>query len=516
MDGLMVFILMFAVAAAGLMAVFWIASERQLKLKRREVDELITKLEGASSGTALTESSAPQPDHSAELAGLRATNQELQNQIAGLSGKLELSRRTIQELEESQRNTGNSDELQQLQAANERLKGQLSEAQSRLAASEAQLRSSVAGQDAGQSNAQAEAEIAALKGKLEESQTRMRELETAQQNLPKLDEIEAKQREQQRRFEAQIAEMDSELSSHREQLRELDMLRSRLAESERDQQTLREEMRRHEEEIPRWQARIAEAEEHRQRFAALQAPYETLLAKQASLAEKHRDLQADWAAFAQLVAAPAAAAQAMEPSSAPSASSLLGNGMKSESAQEPGAHEEVVPIAQPAPKARRFGIFSALIFFVAAGALASKYLASDSAESTVSKAAMSVQQPNNAVAQPLTASTPSSAAPPAVAPEATAPAQEPPALVVNKTSEAAKAAPLAKPEPRVAGTYEITRSSRVYAAPSEFSQLVGDIEPGVKVNVVNSRDGWLEIHSKHRRPPGFIRKEVAARVVAQN
>jgi hypothetical protein len=36
------------------------------------------------------------------------------------------------------------------------------------------------------------------------------------------------------------------------------------------------------------------------------------------------------------------------------------------------------------------------------------------------------------------------------------------------------------------------------------------------VSVVNRRDGWLEIHSKHGRPPGFIRTEVAARVAAQN
>jgi len=53
---------------------------------------------------------------------------------------------------------------------------------------------------------------------------------------------------------------------------------------------------------------------------------------------------------------------------------------------------------------------------------------------------------------------------------------------------------------RVAGTYEITRASRVYAAPSESSQPIGDIEPAVKVSVVNRRDGWLEIHSKHGRP----------------
>lgn len=40
-----------------------------------------------------------------------------------------------------------------------------------------------------------------------------------------------------------------------------------------------------------------------------------------------------------------------------------------------------------------------------------------------------------------------------------------------------------KPAARVAGIYEITRTSRVYAEPSEFSpQLIGDIEAGMKVS----------------------------------
>jgi len=47
------------------------------------------------------------------------------------------------------------------------------------------------------------------------------------------------------------------------------------------------------------------------------------------------------------------------------------------------------------------------------------------------------------------------------------------------------------------------RPSRVYAAPNELSRSIGDIEPGVNVNVVNARDGWLEIHSEHARPLGI-------------
>jgi hypothetical protein len=59
--------------------------------------------------------------------------------------------------------------------------------------------------------------------------------------------------------------------------------------------------------------------------------------------------------------------------------------------------------------------------------------------------------------------------------------------------------PPVKPEARVAAIYEITRTSRIYAAPTEFSPRIGDIEPGMKVSVVNGRNGWLEVQSKHGR-----------------
>jgi hypothetical protein len=51
--------------------------------------------------------------------------------------------------------------------------------------------------------------------------------------------------------------------------------------------------------------------------------------------------------------------------------------------------------------------------------------------------------------------------------------------------------------------------------PTEFSPRIGDIEPGMKVSVVNGRDGWLEVQSKHGRPPRFIRREVP-RVAGEN
>jgi hypothetical protein len=62
------------------------------------------------------------------------------------------------------------------------------------------------------------------------------------------------------------------------------------------------------------------------------------------------------------------------------------------------------------------------------------------------------------------------------------------------------------------GTFKITRSTQVYSEPSDTSRLIANIKPGMKINVVDSRDGWLEIRSKHGRPPGFVRQAAAVRI----
>ena len=64
------------------------------------------------------------------------------------------------------------------------------------------------------------------------------------------------------------------------------------------------------------------------------------------------------------------------------------------------------------------------------------------------------------------------------------------------------------------GVFQTVRPAIVYSRPGEESEIVANIEKGTRVNVVNSRNGWLEIHSKHGRPPGFIRQEVAERIAS--
>lgn len=313
MNTTFVWILMSAGVLVAILGAILVTSERELKVKRRQIEELLTKLENSAQGTAGPASVEPQPDQSAQLAQLQAQNRELQNQVQGLSGKLALSQRSIDELEAArQGEAAQPAEAERLRLANDQLQAQLNELRGRLAASQG-----AQSHESSESHARVQAEVVELRQELVARQARIRELETAQQNVPNVAAIEASHRQERQELLERIAELERRLLAEQNALAETQALRQRLAEAEESQKTLREEMHRHEEEIPRWQARIAEGEEHRRRLAALQAPYDALLSKQAALADRQRQLQEDLSAFAKLMATPIGVA---EPVHSPSGS----------------------------------------------------------------------------------------------------------------------------------------------------------------------------------------------------
>lgn len=241
MEGMFVWIVLFAGGALLFLGVLLIASERELKNKRREVEALLSKLEGFSEGMSSTGGASSESNPSAELTELRAHNRELESQISGLAGDLERSRKTIQDMQTTHENSdGNSTEIQE---------------------------------------------------KLYESATRIRQLEDAAH----------RHLEERQNLEAHITELEKKLSASEQSVSELDQLRARSERDEREQQELREQIRQREHELVQWQSRVNEAEQHRERLAALQTPYHALISKQAALAEKQRELQADLEAFAKLM-----------------------------------------------------------------------------------------------------------------------------------------------------------------------------------------------------------------------
>lgn len=523
MENIFVLVVLFSVAAVGLLGFFLFASEKELKVKRREIEELVTKFESASPGIAPVQAAMLQPDNSAELAELRARNQELQDQLSGLSGKLESSRRSIQELEAAQQHAeGNQAETQRLRTANDQLHAELNNLRNRLQASESRGTGSVVqNQDATERHAQLQSEITDLKQKLQESHARLGEAEGLRQRAERVDALEAEQRSERQRLQARIAELEREMASSQENLREMPTLQKRLSEAEEAQTALRAESERHEQEIARWRERISEGDEHRQRLAALQAPYEQLLSKQTSLAEQQGEFQNQLAAFARLMATPVQSHESNSSVTAQANTAIHSSYPANESNESSVAPVVALANAQAnAPSAsqsqekakRRFGLFSVIILLAALGFLATQLFTSTSDTPTMPVVSASAVKNRTVTA----VTPPQGPAPEVKAVEPAAPEPQPAKEIAKPINEPAKVNAPAKQEARMTGAYQITQASRVYAGPTESSQLLGEIEPGVKVTVVNNRNGWLEIHSKHGRPPGFIRKEVATPLAGQN
>jgi len=279
-------------------------------------------------------------------------------------------------------------------------------------------------------------------------------------------------RDQQDKLKAQIEDLNRDLSTGKEAVRELDATRKRLAEMERVYRELREENRRLEEEISRSQERLAESEATRREVSTLRQQLEELQTQQAAVAEanclinragensdNHIDLSSDESA----------------------ARIQLANA------------DEIKPAVRTSKKQKwRFGIIPTAGAITIVAAVAVGFLNTSSDKPSGWKEA-------------------------AVAPETTSIEQSIPIETASKT--------LTRPSPasgdnefskqirrRVQGTFKITRPTQVYSGPSDASPLIANIEPGMKVNVVDSRDGWLEIRSKHGRPSGFVRQAAAVRI----
>jgi Bacterial SH3 domain len=78
-----------------------------------------------------------------------------------------------------------------------------------------------------------------------------------------------------------------------------------------------------------------------------------------------------------------------------------------------------------------------------------------------------------------------------------------------RTAEALPPQPAATPPRRTAeaGTYETLRQTTVYEEPTNSARPVAQISKGTEVTVVRSIGDWVEVRSKHGKPPGYIRSD---------
>jgi Bacterial SH3 domain len=80
----------------------------------------------------------------------------------------------------------------------------------------------------------------------------------------------------------------------------------------------------------------------------------------------------------------------------------------------------------------------------------------------------------------------------------------------SKTTEVVKQTPATTSAPRLRGAFETVRPIGLFNGPSEESALIRTLAAGTKINVIDSRDGWLEVRSMDGTS-GFVRQVAAVK-----
>jgi len=299
-----------------------------------------------------------------------------------------------------------------------------------------------------------------------------------------------KHQEEQRKLKALVRELEHELSQGNTQLQAVAETQERLQQAERICHELSDENHQLREEITDWQKRFAASEEYQREIGILKQQLHALQSEHDALLQSNRRMEEQLNLQRELDSSSSRndSANLLNSHSAEKIAAVLSSDFTG------STHATGQKLADPATssgKATRVCRFlpSLILPKLRFGAIIA------SAIGAIAVAGISVQA--------LRTEPPSSAAP---AHTETATVEEPAA--------AASLRPSIESVPRVRGTFQTVRPTQVFSEPSEDSALVASIAKGVRLNVVDSREGWLEIRSKHGRPPGFIRRDEAVRVSA--
>jgi chromosome segregation ATPase len=558
-----IFIWLIAGAAIGLLGIFLVASERELKSKRRELEELKHQLTDAPApGIASASADVFSQEQGGASADLMARNKDLLEEVSSLSKKLEASESRLEQLETLRAHLNSKEsEITELRWERERLQSELAAAKTRQASTELPT-------DEAMQNSPNDAEITALKEQLEASQAKIRDLESAQIQPAGTESGDKAFEELQRSLEVSTLQLQNALAAEQEKQKALEATQFQLVEmQQRYHELSAANLRLHEENSQHQQKLTNQNQLQVERLVILRQRLEQLRLKQAEVSEREGLIQEEILSMSQLLDGIPQTIHMLEPSNAtrddldngvefkgrdtedavhtaigdktpfkaPAAElhtlynegSAKTNGFSAEAEHNQPANltaaiaatqrtNELSP-SEPKKK-KRFGIFYAVIgVLVVGGGLAVGFLGKDSEQKT------SAPRPKveAGLAPSGFASADMKSRPTPAAPEhRDGRSVDRAALAVPDDSRIAKPAEKAttavlspgKPSSMAWESYEVIQPTRVFSAPRADSQLIANIEPGTEVNVVDRRDGWLEIRSKHGRPPGFIRQDTAIRI----
>jgi len=473
------------------------SENQQLQGAIRELQREIAKLdiELQTSENRLSESSRQNQEMADRIS-------KLQTEAADLKEQLQSSQKTIEELRVEQERLGG------VHFENQKLQQEITDLREQLQTSEARLGdSNRQNQEAADRFKQLQGEVSDLQQQLEETQPKLRDLESLQQQLANVESRETIYRDRQQDLEAQVAELQRELSEAGGKVQELDAARNRLAEMERVYQELRDENRRLKEEVSGWQERFARSkeEENAPRQPLSESAIEPALLSERSddesrapvansalshMAQSTISTGGEWTRESIESAAPHAVdripfgAEGFQINSPINGSSENNDNHArlgcddSEAEMAAGNGPVAAPTVRTSRRRKwRMASIPAVVVLAVAGGGAmgffgTRYFASK--DDPVTREFVSDEQ----------------------------------SMPIEAASQTAET----KPALRLQGKFKITRATEVYSGPTENSALITRIEPGIKINVVGSRGGWLEIRSNHGRPPGFVRQEAAVKI----
>ncbi|HXV84499.1 MAG TPA: hypothetical protein VEG60_32010, partial [Candidatus Binatia bacterium] len=507
------------------------------------------------------------PHDNSAAAELRARNKDLLEEVSALSNKLEISESRLEQLETLRAHLNSKEsEITELRWEYERLQSEVTTLRTPSASNEPPVNEAM-------QNPQSDAEIAALKEQLQASQAKVCELESAQMQPTVAPESDQKAFEElQRSLEVSTLQLQNALAAEQEKQKALEATQLQLSEMQQRYHELSEANLQLREANSQHQRKMTNQSQLQvERLVILRQRLDELRLQQAEVSERDRLIQDEIVSISQLLdVVPESAPMdethydgslefketadadtghakivertpfgeaTSEPYMHQNDSSGKTNGNTAET-QHNHATDLTVAVAaatqsaselspSETEKKRRFGIFPiAMGVLVVGGVLATGFLGKDSEQNP---AAPKAEYEANLTPSEFSTATHMKSPPDpaerrhedgrsveeAVRAAPAIPQRPPVDSRITKPAEKATATSIAayrKPSSTVSGSYEIIQPTRVFSAPRADAQLIANIEPGTQVNVVGSLDGWLEIRSKHGRPPGFIPKNAAIRI----
>lgn len=505
-----VWLFIFGGAALVVFGIFLFGSGRKPGKPRRRSDELRRSHQFSEA------------HEMASPAESTTTNAELVEKVSTPSSRLEERERMIEELQSEQR------QLVSARYDNQELQGKIANLTKQLHSNEWRLSESAREiQQLVQRNTHLQNEVSDLKQQLQASQTRIQELEVEHQRLR--DQLQTTEAllavtagehrevvERDSQSQAELAQMrpqfDRLMIRNKELLAVIDSLSNTLAANERtieELQTIRHDLQSENQTL--WAANCNLEEELASLYRELQTA-ESLLATTTKqydeIADRHTRLQSEFARLREESDQLRMKKQALVEQSLSLPTELAAEMETVCQELTPGETEAKIrpenELGRPAAwslgeRGWRVGVIPAGAALAILGAIAIGFVGIRPDKFFASKetagALKSGSDQEHTRVQGVSA-TPQKPGPSVAAPPKTE--------VSKQTSPAA-------PESRLKGAFKIIHPTELFTGPSEESALIATIGPGTKVNVVDSRLGWLEIRGQGRRS-GFVRQESAVRI----